>query len=63
MSDTWIGAYTDLIGTIEILRRDMRDGFILGWRIEPRDDRLFDVYTEWNPTYARPSSTPAAPKS
>jgi hypothetical protein len=31
----WIGRYTDLLGTLDVLRQDLRDGYITGFLISP----------------------------
>lgn len=46
----FIGRYTDQILTLEVLREDLRDGFIFGFDIRPSYQHpYYDVYTEWNP--------------
>ena len=43
----WIGRYADLYGTLEVLRQDMRDGYITGFIISPPYDGFgYDAFTE-----------------
>ncbi len=45
----WIGNYTDYQSTLQLLEQDLKEEYILDYRIIERDDgNGYDVYTEWN---------------
>lgn len=44
----YIGIFTDYQATLGVLEEDKKEGYILDYRIEEREDGGFDVYTQWN---------------
>jgi hypothetical protein len=42
---TWIGAYMEKQLTCDVLESEIKDGYILGYKIKERSDGLWDAWT------------------
>jgi hypothetical protein len=55
------GAYTNLCKTLEVLRDELREGYILGFVVEKNlKSGLYHVWTEFNPERRLTSSDTTA---